>query len=62
MGAGMATPPSSPARGAGFFIAIGAIGGAIIGGRLGQASIGLLVGIAAGIAVSVALWLIDRRR
>ncbi|WCT74099.1 hypothetical protein PQ455_02385 [Sphingomonas naphthae] len=58
----MATPPTSPTRGAGFFLAIGAIGGAIIGGRMHQATIGLLTGIAAGIAVCVALWLVDRRK
>ena len=53
--------PPEP-RGAGAAIALLTIGGAIVGGLLGQPTIGLLTGIGLSIAVAVGLWLGDRRR
>ncbi|MEH3107668.1 MAG: hypothetical protein PGN09_10395 [Sphingomonas fennica] len=58
----MAPPPAPPSRAAGVFLAIGAIGGAILGARAGQPSAGLLIGLGAGIAIALALWLYDRSR
>ncbi len=56
---------SDPQRGSnksagGFFIAAGCVAGAIIGGFLGQPSIGFLVGLASGAAIAVAVWYFDR--
>lgn len=46
----------------GFFIALAAMAGAILGGLAGQPSIGLLAGCAVGALAAVVLWLADRRR
>jgi len=51
----------SEARGGGIWIAVGAIGGAVIGRFLGQPSAGLVIGAGLGIVIAVALWLVDRR-
>ncbi|MEZ5708134.1 MAG: hypothetical protein R3E02_01965 [Blastomonas sp.] len=57
------SPKSGLARGGGFFIAIFTLIGAIGGGlAFGQGSAGLLIGLALGIGVTIALWLMDRRR
>lgn len=48
--------------GAGAFIALLIIGGAIGGGLLGQPSIGLLTGLATGLLLALLLWLRERRR
>lgn len=54
-------PPRNAAAG-GIAIAVGALGGALIGATVfRQPTIGFLVGIAAGIAIALAVWLIDRR-
>jgi uncharacterized membrane protein len=59
----MSHPPAPPARRAsGFFIAIGALAGALVGNHYGQASAGLLAGLGAGVLLAVLLWLKDRRR
>ncbi|WP_298667768.1 hypothetical protein [uncultured Sphingomonas sp.] len=52
---------SRPTAAGGFLIAIGVLGGAIIGFVLGQPTIGLLIGLTLAIAASVAMWLRDRR-
>ncbi len=44
----------------GFFLAAGCIAGAIVGGLLGQPSIGFLGGLVAGALVAVAIWFFDR--
>jgi hypothetical protein len=49
----------SPSAG-GFPIAIGVIGGTIIGLATGQPTIGFLAGLAVGVAVAVAIWLRSR--
>jgi hypothetical protein len=49
----------SPSAG-GFPIAIGVIGGTIIGLATGQPTIGFLAGLGLGIAVAVAIWLRGR--
>jgi len=56
--------PPSPKRssGGGVFIALLTVAGAIIGGLMGQPSIGMLSGIALGVAIAVTLWLVERKR
>lgn len=49
-----------PASGGGLFLAVGTISGAIIGGMLGQPSIGLLVGLLIGGLIALALYLKER--
>jgi hypothetical protein len=44
----------------GFFMAAGCIVGAIVGGLLGQPSIGFLAGLGLGAAIAVAIWYFDR--
>lgn len=51
----MANDTNGPAAG-GFPIAIGAIGGAVLGVVAQEPTIGFLAGLAAGIAVAVAIW------
>jgi uncharacterized membrane protein (UPF0136 family) len=46
----------------GFLLALSIIAGTLIGGLMGQPSVGLLVGTAAGILIAVAIWLVDRAR
>lgn len=47
--------------GAGAIIALLILAGTIIGGLMGQPSIGLIAGAASGIAIAVLLYLRDRR-
>jgi len=55
--------PASPSpRAGGFVIAVGAIGGALVGTFTSQPSLGLVLGVAAGTAIAIAIWLADRRR
>ena len=58
----MAAPPAkrSPMAG-GFLLALSIIAGVIIGGLLGQPSIGFLVGLGVGVLLVGLVWLIDRR-
>ena len=46
--------------GAGAILALTILGGTIVGGLLGQPSIGLLAGTALGIIIAVLLWIRDR--
>ena len=46
----------------GIFIAIGLLGGAIIGTLKGQSSIGMVAGLGLGILAAVLVWLYDRAR
>lgn len=55
-------PSSSEARGGGVFLALGALGGTIGGGLLGQPSAGLLAGLAGGIGLHALLWFLDSRK
>lgn len=57
----MPTAPRSTFAG-GFPIAMGALGGTVVGLIERQPSIGFLVGLALGTALAVAIWLVDRRR
>lgn len=58
----MAEPtPRTPLAG-GALIAIGAMGGALIGLFAGEATPGLLIGGGGGIALAILIWLVDLRR
>jgi hypothetical protein len=46
----------------GFLIAVAIMAGTIIGGLMGQPSIGLLTGTAIGAIGAIALWLADRKK
>lgn len=46
----------------GVFIALLTIAGVIVGGFMGQPTIGLLAGLVLGIAISLWLWLSQRER
>lgn len=59
----MTQPNSSKATSAGgCFIAALVPAGAVIGGMLGQPSIGMLIGLSLGAAMAVAIWLRERGR
>jgi uncharacterized BrkB/YihY/UPF0761 family membrane protein len=58
----MARSGRKGARAGGFLLAAGIIGGAVVGGLMGQPSAGLLAGGALGALITLALWLKDRRR
>ncbi|SCW36511.1 hypothetical protein SAMN02927924_00209 [Sphingobium faniae] len=55
----MTTGKNNP-TGAGAIIALLILGGAIVGGLMGQPSVGLLVGGAIGVAIALLLWLRER--
>ena len=59
---GMATSPSRSPIAGGVLIALGAVGGAIVGLIVRQPTGCFLIGTAAGVGMAVAIWLIDRRR
>jgi len=48
--------------GAGAIIALLILGGTIVGGFMGQPSIGLLSGTALGVGIAIILWLRERSR
>ena len=54
-------PPTRNPVAGGALIAIGAMGGAVIGLSRGQVTAGFLIGIGAGAAIALAIWLLDRR-
>lgn len=56
----MHRPTHSPQAG-GMPIALGTLGGAVIGAVFGEATIGLLAGLAIGIAIALWIWRRDRR-
>lgn len=58
----MTTPPRSPNAAGGIFLALGAIGGAVVGMVTAQPTMGLLAGFGAGVAVAVTIWLVQHRR
>jgi len=43
-------------NGGGIFIALGTLGGAIVGGLMGQPSAGLLAGLGLGALVALLIW------
>ena len=45
----------------GIFIAIGMLGGAIVGVIMDQPSAGMVIGLGLGIAAAVVVWFIDSR-
>lgn len=58
----MASPPFKPPMAGGVLIALGAIGGAMMGFLFGEATPGFLLGAGAGVALSLLIWARDRRR
>lgn len=52
--------PRNPVAG-GALIAIGAMGGTMIGLSRGEVTAGFLIGLGAGAAIALAIWLLDRR-
>ncbi|MFA6117225.1 MAG: hypothetical protein WC729_24720 [Sphingomonas sp.] len=55
-------PPTRTPLAGGVLIALGALGGAVIGQFLYEPIPGLLIGIGLGVAVSIAMWLLNFRR
>jgi hypothetical protein len=56
------TPAPSASRGGGVFMALGTLGGTVIGGLMGQPSIGFLAGLGGGFALHALLWYSDSRK
>ena len=58
----MASPaPDRAPKAGGFLLAMSIVAGTILGGLLGQPSMGLLAGTAVGILLIGLVWLLDRR-
>ncbi|MDB5705869.1 MAG: hypothetical protein JWN66_2985 [Sphingomonas bacterium] len=55
-------PPSRTPLAGGVLIAIGAMGGAVIGQHYHEPIPGFLIGVGTGIALSLLIWLVDLRR
>ncbi|MEO0439602.1 MAG: hypothetical protein AAF067_01880 [Pseudomonadota bacterium] len=53
---------TAPPSAGGFFLAAGCIAGVIIGGFMGQPSIGFLTGLGLGGVIALAMWYADRNR
>lgn len=49
-----------PQLAGGVFLALGTVGGVLIGAAMGQPSIGFLAGLAAGLAAATLVWLLRR--
>lgn len=56
----MTEPQHRPRMAGGIFLAIGTIGGVVIGASLGEPSLGFLAGLAIGIAAALLVWLGQR--
>jgi predicted MFS family arabinose efflux permease len=46
----------------GLGIAVGAIGGSLVGAHYGQMSLGLVLGLAAGALLAAIVWYVDSRK
>ncbi|HEV2079740.1 MAG TPA: hypothetical protein VGR19_07585 [Allosphingosinicella sp.] len=58
----MASPPTDRApKAGGSLLALAIVAGVLIGGLLGQPSIGFLVGLAIGVGLLALVWVKDRR-
>jgi uncharacterized membrane protein len=53
---------NAPRLAGGIFIAVGMLGGAIVGVIVDQPSAGMVIGFAIGVAAAALTWLIDSRR
>ncbi|WP_164857171.1 hypothetical protein [Sphingomonas crocodyli] len=58
----MSDPAPKASRAAGAILALTIVVGAFVGARMHQPTIGIIAGLAIGAAISVGLWLYDRRR
>ncbi|MFM9978713.1 MAG: hypothetical protein ACKVOP_11795 [Sphingomonadaceae bacterium] len=56
----MADEPRNP-LGGGIFIALGAVGGVVLGRVYGQPSLGLIAGVAIGVAIALLIFWRERR-
>jgi len=54
--------PRPPVRAGGVFMALGTLAGTVIGGFMGQPSIGFLAGLGGGAALHGVIWYLDRRK
>ena len=54
-------PPARNPIAGGALIAIGAMGGAVIGLSRGEVTAGFLIGVGAGAAIALIIWVLDRR-
>ncbi len=54
--------PNRPRLAGGIFIAIGMLGGAILGIIAGQPSAGMVAGLIVGAVIAISVWLFDRNR
>jgi len=61
-GAAMKQNSGGTSRAGGFIIAVTIMAGAIVGARFGQPSLGLVIGTGIGVAMTLALYIYDRRR
>lgn len=60
---GMASkPPTRTPLAGGALIAIGAMGGTVVGASQGQVTAGFLIGLGAGAVIAIMIWLVDRAR
>ena len=58
----MASPPTNRGpKAGGSFLALAIVAGVLLGGLLGQPSIGFLVGLGIGVTLLALVWLKDRR-
>jgi hypothetical protein len=58
----MASSSSRTPMAGGFLLAVSLVAGTVLGAGQGQASLGLVAGFVVGLALTLAVWLIDRRR
>jgi hypothetical protein len=61
-GKGLPMTTKKNPTGAGAILALTILGGTILGGLMGQPSIGLLAGTGLGIAVALLLWMKEREK
>ena len=57
----MTEPKSSSPVAGGFIMAVGVLGGAIIGATQGQPTIGFLAGLGVGAVIATLMWVMSRR-
>ena len=56
------TPEPAKPIAAGAILALAILVGTLVGGILGQPSIGVIAGVAVGAVIAIGVWIADRRR